>query len=222
LQTTKPEEKRTVIWSRSKFNSFGEKQRKITNPPRGSWEGSQWSNLGPFLLHPHHITCLKALWPLEQIEFHRFAFVQRAITILLDGGEMNENVLPGGALDEPVSLGPVEPLYCTLLSHKELLSPLLWFNFRTLRGARAPLQPPPRENESTAAEHHAHKKSSVGSAVAEATAQLCRSLSIGVILWLQDTKHLPQASILPAQKIRQWAEDNIQELHFWQAKKSEE
>jgi hypothetical protein len=38
---------------------------------------------------------------------------------------MNENVLPGRALDEPVSLRPVEPLYCALLSHKELLSLLL-------------------------------------------------------------------------------------------------
>ena len=38
---------------------------------------------------------------------------------------MNEYVLPGGALDESISLGPVEPLYCALLSHKELLSPLL-------------------------------------------------------------------------------------------------
>jgi hypothetical protein len=38
---------------------------------------------------------------------------------------MNENVLPGRALDEPVTLSPVEPLYCTLLSHKKLLSPVL-------------------------------------------------------------------------------------------------
>src|SRR5712692_9051704 len=38
---------------------------------------------------------------------------------------MNENVLPGRALDEPVSFSPVKPLYCALLSHKKLLSTLL-------------------------------------------------------------------------------------------------
>jgi hypothetical protein len=31
---------------------------------------------------------------------------------------MDENVLPGGALDKTVALGSVEPLHCTLLSHK--------------------------------------------------------------------------------------------------------
>jgi hypothetical protein len=75
-------------------------------------------------LHPYHITCLKALWPLKQIELNCFAFVQRAIPVFLNGGEMNENVLPGRALDEPVSFSPIEPLYCALLSHKKLLSNL--------------------------------------------------------------------------------------------------
>src|SRR5205823_13091763 len=77
------------------------------------------------LLHPHNVTRLKAFWPFYQVKFHRFAFVQSAITILLDGGEMNEDVLTGRALDEPVSFSLVEPLYCPLLSHKEFLSPLL-------------------------------------------------------------------------------------------------
>jgi len=36
---------------------------------------------------------------------------------------MDENVLPGGALDKTVALGSVKPLHCTLLSHKLLLSP---------------------------------------------------------------------------------------------------
>ena len=37
---------------------------------------------------------------------------------------MHEDILAGGALDEPVSLRPVEPLHSPLLSHKVLLSPL--------------------------------------------------------------------------------------------------
>jgi len=32
---------------------------------------------------------------------------------------MNENVLPGGALDKAIALGPIEPLHCALLSHKK-------------------------------------------------------------------------------------------------------
>ena len=66
----------------------------------------------------HDVACLEALGAFEQIELHGLALVQSAITVLLDGGEMNENVLPGRALDEPVSLSSIEPLYCALLSHK--------------------------------------------------------------------------------------------------------
>jgi hypothetical protein len=94
-------------------------------PSQGKLRGLAVVEGGTVLLHPYHITCLEALRPFYQIEFHRLAFVQCAITVLLDSGEMNENVLPGRALDEPISLGPVEPLYCALLSHKELLSTLL-------------------------------------------------------------------------------------------------
>src|SRR5579863_5822803 len=41
---------------------------------------------------------------------------------------MNEDILPCGPLDKPVSLSPVKPFYCALLSHKKLLSPLLCLN----------------------------------------------------------------------------------------------
>jgi hypothetical protein len=37
---------------------------------------------------------------------------------------MHEYILAGGALDESVSLRPVEPLHSTLLSHKE--TPFVW------------------------------------------------------------------------------------------------
>jgi hypothetical protein len=79
------------------------------------------------------VTRLEPLGALQQIELHGFALVQRAIAILLDGGEMNEDILTSGPLDKTVSFSPVEPLYCTLLSHNELLSSLLILEFHILR-----------------------------------------------------------------------------------------
>jgi hypothetical protein len=87
------------------------------------------------------VTRLEPLGALQQIELHGFALVQRAVTILLDGGEMNEDVFPCGPLDKTISFSPVKPLYCTLLSHNELLSPLLRLEIHILREARAYLTP---------------------------------------------------------------------------------
>jgi hypothetical protein len=44
-------------------------------------------------------------------------------------------------LDKTVSFSPVEPLYCSLLSHNELLSPLPRLEFLMLGEARALLSP---------------------------------------------------------------------------------
>jgi hypothetical protein len=68
---------------------------------------------------------LEPLRSLQQIELYGFALIQRAVSILLYGRKMDEYVLSRGALDETITLGPVEPLYCTFLSHKGLLSTLL-------------------------------------------------------------------------------------------------
>ena len=62
---------------------------------------------------------LKALGAFEQIELYGFAFVERAISILLDRREMDEDVLASGALDKSVTLCSVKPLYGSLLSHRE-------------------------------------------------------------------------------------------------------
>src|ERR1700690_3175446 len=78
---------------------------------------------GRNLCRAHDVACLEALRSFEQIELDGLAFIQRAIAILLNGGEMHEDILARGALDEPVSLRPVEPLHSPLLSHKKLLSP---------------------------------------------------------------------------------------------------
>jgi hypothetical protein len=87
------------------------------------------------------VTRLEPLGALQQIELHGFALVQRTVTILLDGAEMNEDIFPCGPLDKTVSFSPVKPLHCTLLSHNELLSPLLILEFHILREARASNDP---------------------------------------------------------------------------------
>jgi len=58
---------------------------------------------------------LQTFGALEQLELYNLAFVEGAISVLLDHGEMDEHVFAGGALDESVSFGSVKPLHCTLL-----------------------------------------------------------------------------------------------------------
>src|SRR5205085_9642990 len=69
-------------------------------------------------LGPDNIGCLEPFWALQQIKLHRFAFVECAIPILLDGGEMNEDILACGTLNKTVTFRSVKPLHCALLSHK--------------------------------------------------------------------------------------------------------
>jgi len=60
---------------------------------------------------------LEAFGAFEQVKLHGFTLVQGAVAVLLDGGEVHENIFPRGALDKYISLRPVEPLHCTFLSH---------------------------------------------------------------------------------------------------------
>ena len=62
---------------------------------------------------------LEAFGAFEQVKLHGFAFVERAVSILLDRREMDEHVLAGGALDKAVPLCSVKPLHSSLLSHRE-------------------------------------------------------------------------------------------------------
>src|SRR5206468_13058298 len=80
----------------------------------------------------HDVACLKSFRTFEQVELHALALIQSAIAVLLDGGEMHEDVFAGGPLDEAKPFGSVEPLHCSLLSHKLLLSPFAdWNLFRS-------------------------------------------------------------------------------------------
>src|SRR6267154_4282895 len=88
---------------------------------------------GPEIVEPElgadDVARLKAFGAFEQIKLHGLTLVERAIAVLLNRGEMYENVLPRGALDKTISLRPVEPLYCSLLSHK---TPPLSLRIRSL------------------------------------------------------------------------------------------
>src|SRR5436309_14452607 len=84
----------------------------------------------------HDVACLKSFRTFEQVELHALAVIQGAIAVLLDGGEMHEDVFAGGPLDEAKPFGSVEPLHCSLLSHKLLLSPLCVWNLLRSRDDR--------------------------------------------------------------------------------------
>src|SRR5712692_11570847 len=101
-------------------SSINNQKSKIKNekPSQGKLRGldSGWNR---DCLNADDVGCLEPFRSFKQIELHRLALVQRAVTVLLDGGEVNENIFPGGALDQSIPISPVEPLYCALLSHKE-------------------------------------------------------------------------------------------------------
>ena len=60
---------------------------------------------------------LQAFRALGYFKFNRLTFVQRFISLRLDGGEMDKNVLAGLALDESEALAGIEPLHCSLFFH---------------------------------------------------------------------------------------------------------
>ena len=95
--------------------------RANNKPSQMNWKGRQNECLRG-LLDANHVACLEALGPFQQVKLDGLAFVQGPVSILLNGGKMNENVLARGSLNEAISLRPVKPLYCSLLSHKKLLS----------------------------------------------------------------------------------------------------
>ena len=71
----------------------------------------------PIRLQAGDVRCLQTFRALGHFEFNRLAFVQRFVSLRLDGGKMDEDILAGLALDEPESLAGIEPLYCSLFFH---------------------------------------------------------------------------------------------------------
>jgi|SRR5579875_2070988 len=81
-------------------------------PPESEW--LKWSGLprgSPLAeLQTGYVRSLQALGAAGDFEFNRLAFVQRLVAFSLYGGEVDENVLAGLALDESEALTAVEPL----------------------------------------------------------------------------------------------------------------
>src|SRR6202790_2854525 len=71
----------------------------------------------PDSLQAGDVRCLQTFGGGGFFELNRLAFVQRLISLRLDGGEMDEDVLAGLALDESKPLAGIEPLYCSLFFH---------------------------------------------------------------------------------------------------------
>jgi hypothetical protein len=59
---------------------------------------------------------LIAFRALFDLEFDRLAFVQRLISVHLNGGEVNEHVFARLALDKSIAFRCIKPLHCSLFS----------------------------------------------------------------------------------------------------------
>src|SRR5258708_4153090 len=85
---------------------------------------------------------------LLYFEFHRLAFIQGLVPIHLNGGEVNENIFSGLALDKPVALRSIEPLHCSLFLHfTTSMLKLLCLSWSRGLVAQAPRQPPARQKK---------------------------------------------------------------------------
>ena len=58
----------------------------------------------------YHVRGVEPFGSLLAFELDRIAFVQRLVSVLLDGREVHEYILTSGTLDKTVSFRSVEPL----------------------------------------------------------------------------------------------------------------
>ena len=168
-----------------------------------------------------YVRCLEAFRPFQQIELNRFALIETAIAIFLNGGEVNKNIFARGALNKPVALGPVEPLYCTLLSHKVLLSSL-FVDFCLSSPQGLCLNIPPRVTSAGL-----NQVMSSGRVLQKQSPSLCRKFSAQarshfVARVFDDVaqKHQPEFWCI-APNMRQWQKILLRNLPFWQEKIAE-
>ena len=56
------------------------------------------------ILNYRYVFRLQAFGPLLHFELYLRAFIQAAVAVRLDGGKVNEHVLPAGALNESETL----------------------------------------------------------------------------------------------------------------------
>ena len=101
--------------------------------PRGMKEEREPAAPGPvgILAWFRHITGLRALRAINDLELDRLAFFERPEPVALDRREVDEDVAATFAFDESVTLGVVEPLDLACDTHRTFPA-LQW------RGAEAP------------------------------------------------------------------------------------
>ena len=94
-------------------------QRNVPKNTKGGhlWPPSCGLSLAKRCLDALDVLCLPALGAFDHVKLHLLTFLQAAEATGLNGGEMHEDILPGGSLNEAISLGSIEPFHCTLLSH---------------------------------------------------------------------------------------------------------
>src|ERR1700722_1090407 len=68
-------------------------------------------------LEAGNVLRLQALRAFADLEFNRLPFVERFVSVHLDGRKMDKYILAGLALDEPVAFAGIEPLHCSLFFH---------------------------------------------------------------------------------------------------------
>jgi len=71
----------------------------------------------PVGLESGNVCGLQTLWTTSDFKFNRLAFVQRFVTISLNGGEVYEYIFAGLALDESKALAGVKPFHGSLFFH---------------------------------------------------------------------------------------------------------
>jgi hypothetical protein len=118
-------------------------------------------------LEASNVRSLQTLGATGNFEFNRLAFVQRFVPLGLNGGEVDENILAGLALDEPKSLAGIEPLHCSLFSHLFTHFILSYLCFSTASSRKAKVLPkleisqPPLTNLKVLREQQTQPKTSM-------------------------------------------------------------
>jgi hypothetical protein len=93
-------------------------RRRATRPIVTGSGGTGPSGPVPFAeLHYGDVVGLEALGALLDLELDPRALIEAAVAVGLDGGKVHKHILSAIPLDEPKTLGGIEPLDSTLFLH---------------------------------------------------------------------------------------------------------
>jgi hypothetical protein len=74
-----------------------------------------------YILRTIDVLCLQSLRAAFDFELNLCTFLQRPVTVHLDGGKVDEHIIAIGALDKSIALRGVKPFHYTFFSHYYLL-----------------------------------------------------------------------------------------------------